>query len=160
MPRCHPLVTLVALATLSTPLAAATPRDKVDPWIDEQLGRAAVGGRVGVLVELAERADLSRIRGSKEQKGAAVYRALVATAARSQAPLVARLTELGVPHRAFWVANLVRVDADAALVAELAGRDDVLRLAGRLADPRAGHDSAGGRPRRPERRPRRSSGTS
>jgi subtilisin family serine protease len=124
------LVTLVALAMLSTPLAAATPRDKVDPWIDEQLGRAAAGGRVGVLVELAERADLSRIRGSKEQKGTAVYRALTEAAARSQASLVARLTELGVPYRAFWVANLVRVDADATLVAELAGRDDVLRLAG------------------------------
>jgi serine protease AprX len=123
-------VSLAALLLAALPLAAQEPLAKVDPWIDEQLGRAAAGRRVGVLVELAERADLSRIRGSKEQKGAAVYRALTAAAARSQAPLLARLAELGVPYRSFWIANRVRVDADAALVAELAGRDDVLRLAG------------------------------
>ncbi len=130
MSVCRPLFALISLAALAAPLAAATPRDKVDPWIDEQLSLAAPGGKAGVLVELAERADLSGIRGSKAEKGAAVHRALTETAARTQAPLVARLRELGVPYRTFWVANLVRVDADARLVAELAERDDVLRLAG------------------------------
>lgn len=121
---------LAALVVATAPLAAQEPPGKVDPWIHERLALAGAGTRVGVLVELAERADLSGIRGSKEQKGAAVYRALTETAARTQAPLLARLRELGVPHRSFWIANLVRVEADAALLAELASRDDVLRLAG------------------------------
>ena len=130
MSRIRPLALALSLAAAVAPLAAATPREKVDPWIDEQLSLSAPGAKVGVLVELAARPDLSGIRGTKAEKGAAVYRALTETAARSQAPLVARLRELGVLHRTFWVANLVRVDADARLVAELAERDDVLRLAG------------------------------
>ena len=122
------LALALALPTLA-PLAAATPRDKVDPWIDDQLVGAGPSRRVGVLVELAERPDLSAIHGTKQQKGAAVYRALSESAARAQAPLLARLRELGVPARSFWIANLVRVEADAALVAELAERDDVAAIA-------------------------------
>ena len=121
---------LLALAALAAPLAAATPREKVDPWIEEQLSLSAPGAKVGVLIELAERADLSGIRGTKAEKGAAVYRALVETSARTQAPLLKRLRELAVTYRTFWIANFVRVNADEALVAELAGRDDVLRLSG------------------------------
>jgi len=133
MSRVRPLAVAFLLAFVgmaATPLAATTHRDKIDPWIDRQLAVAAPGARIGVLVELAERADLAAVRGTKAEKGAAVFRALTEVAARSQAPLVARLAELGVPARPFWIANVVRVDADAALVEELARRDDVLRLAG------------------------------
>jgi subtilisin family serine protease len=132
MSRFRPLALTLSLAAAlaAAPLSGATPRDKVDPWIDEQLSLAAPGAKVGVLVELAARPDFSGLRGTKHEKGAAVYRALTETAARTQGPLLARLRELGVPYRTFWVANLVRVDADARLVAELAERDDVARLAG------------------------------
>jgi len=121
---------LLLVLALSAPLGAATPHDKVDPWIDEQLALAAPGAKVGVLVELAARPDFSGLSGSKLEKGTAVHRVLVETAARTQGPLLDRLRELGVPTRSFWVGNLVRLDADAALVDELARRDDVLRLAG------------------------------
>ncbi len=117
-----------ACATLA--LAAPPPGGRVDPWILGRLAEAAPGARVGVLVELAERPELAGIQGTKLEKGAAVHRALAAVAARSQAPLLERLRELGVPHRPFWVANVVWVEADAALVAELAARPEVARLSG------------------------------
>lgn len=129
----------IRLAALALPLAAlaAAPAAaegvpssaRVDPWIEQRLA-AAPAARVPVLVELAERADLTGIVGTKARKGAEVYRRLTETAKRTQAPLLARLAELGVPHRSFWIANLIRLEADAPLLAELAARDDVARLAG------------------------------
>lgn len=129
----------IRLAALALPLAAlaAAPAAaegvpssaRVDPWIEQRLA-AAPAARVPVLVELAERADLTGIVGTKARKGAEVYRRLTETARRTQAPLLARLAALGVPHRSFWIANLIRLEADAPLLAELAARDDVARLAG------------------------------
>ncbi len=123
------VVATLALACATAAGAATPPQGEVDPWIFGRLGRAP-GERVGVLVELADRADLSAISGTKGQKGWAVYGALTAAAARTQGPLLARLAELGVPHRAFWIANVVWVEADAALVDELAQRPDVRRVVG------------------------------
>jgi len=123
------LVLLGLAATLAAPAGAAAGADKIDPWIGAELTRAPQQ-RVPVLVELAERADLSGIHGTKEQKGAEVYRRLTATAARAQEPLLARLEELGVPYRSFWITDVVALDADPALLDELAARDDVARIAG------------------------------
>jgi len=120
---------LLLAALAATPAAAEkAPRSaRVDPWIEERLA-AAPAARVPVLVELAERADLTGIAGTKARKGAEVHRRLTETARRTQAPLLARLAELGVPHRSFWIANLIRLEADAPLLAELAARDDVARV--------------------------------
>lgn len=123
------LLLLALSTTLALPAGAADAAVRVDPWIAGRLASAPLE-RVPVLVELAARADLSGIHGTKERKGTEVYRRLTATAARAQEPLLARLRELGVPYRSFWVADVVALEADAALVDELATREDVARIVG------------------------------
>jgi len=124
-----PVAALSLALALAAPSSGAEASAKIDPWVTEQLG-AAPQARVPVVVELAQRADLSDIAGTKEQKGAEVFRRLTAVAERSQQPLLARLAELGVPSRSFWVANVVSLEADAVLVAELSAREDVARIVG------------------------------
>lgn len=98
---------------------------------DSVLAAIAAEGRASFIVLLAEQADLSgaaQLR-SKEEKGRYVYETLAATAAASQAGVLARLKDLGVAHRSLYVLNAVVVDGgDLALAGQLAGRSDVARL--------------------------------
>src|SRR5262249_29571782 len=87
-------------------------------------------GNTEFLVMLREQADLrgaSSLR-IKAQRGAFVQNALASLAERSQAPLLRLLADRGVPHRSFWVANMIWVRGDASLVAELAAREDVFHV--------------------------------
>ncbi len=148
MPRPSLSLAAVALATTAT-LAAAEPRwqDKVDPWV-LATGRSAA---TELLVVLADQADLSgaAVLPTKEEKGAFVFRALTATAARSQGPVLAELRARGVEHRPFWVVNMVWVRGDLATVEAMARRPDVRRVNAnprvRLPEPveRGGADPGG-----------------
>ncbi len=121
------------LATL--PLAAEELPEwgrKVDPWV---LDRLASRSEAEFLVLLGTQADLSGADrlATKAAKGRYVYERLKATAERSQPALLERLRRDGHEHRPFWVANMVWVRGDAALVEELASRDDVAHI---YANPR------------------------
>jgi subtilisin family serine protease len=50
------------------------------------------------------------------------------TADRAQAPLLEWLDGRGIPHRAFWIVNMIWARADLDAVAEIAARSDVLRI--------------------------------
>ncbi len=123
-----------ALSLLARSSAAATGSDKVDPWVLEQL-RLAPAGESEFLIVLAEQADLAGAarRATKVAKGRYVFEQLRATAARTQAPLLDELARAGVVHRPYWIANFVWARGDAGLVATLAARADVARIA---ANPR------------------------
>ena len=77
----------------------------------ERFRTASLANRVGsqssFIVELTQRADLSRAYGMKDQnaRGWFVYRALTRTAEKTQAPIRAMLDRAGVSYRSFWVAN-------------------------------------------------------
>ena len=111
----------------------------------------AASGETEFFVELATQADLSgayRLR-TKEAKGRFVYERLTATARATQAPLRARLTELGLPHQSYWIINAIWVRGDLRAVAAMASRPDVVRVfanvGGRLVWPvraSTGQDSA------------------
>ncbi|MBP7865282.1 MAG: S8 family serine peptidase [Acidobacteria bacterium] len=103
---------------------AASPAGKVDPLLLRELAK---GGAVPCLVMLSDQADLSLARfiPDKAERGRWVYEQLTFTARNAQGALLSRLGKAGVPHRAFWIVNMVGVSADAGLVEELAGRDDV-----------------------------------
>ena len=90
----------------------------------------AGGGRAPVIVYLAEQPDLRAAAGvaGHDARGWAVYRALTEHAARSQAGLHGLLRSRGVPFRSYWVANMIALDADRALVDILAARRDVARI--------------------------------
>jgi subtilisin family serine protease len=66
----------------------------------------------GLLIIMEEQADLSGVEalGGREERLEAVYRTLVATAERTQAPLRAQLDALGVPYRPYYIINMIRVD--------------------------------------------------
>jgi subtilisin family serine protease len=100
---------------------------KVSPWV---LDKVAAEGKAEFIVLLAEQADLrgaSRLE-TKAEKGAYVYKALTATASRSQGPLIKVLRALGVEYQPFWVANMIRVRGDSATLSLLAQRPDVARI--------------------------------
>ena len=135
------LTTVACLAwilTLAAPAARADWRDKVDPWVFDQLARES-SGETEFLIVLAEQADLApakRLR-TKLEKGTFVYEKLVATAERAQADLLQELAAAGVEHRSFWVANMVWAKGSETTVTSLAAREDVARIA---ANPRVGFD--------------------
>lgn len=131
-----PAVVLVTVAVISLLAGAASPaaparaaspwQSKVDPWVLE----AASQGSAEFLVFLAEQADLSAAAHlpTKRAKGQAVYEALTAVAAATQGPVIRALRQAGVEYRPFWVANMIWVRGDLALVQRLAERADVAHV--------------------------------
>jgi serine protease AprX len=115
----------VLLASLA-PAAQDPGSAKVDPWVLDTAG----AGPTEFLVYLSEQADVSgadRLR-TREEKGRYVFDLLSGTAARTQGPLLALLSGRGVPHRPYWIANMIWVKGDLALVQELAQRADVAHV--------------------------------
>jgi hypothetical protein len=152
--RAHPLglvLILAASGAWALPPAAADPSHwqlKVDPWVLHRAAGPAAGASPGaasqagsraaeteILVVLAEQADLSGADAlaAKADKGRLVFERLTEVARRTQGPLLAELTRRGLPHRPFWVANMIWVRADLATVGALAERAEVARIA---ANPR------------------------
>ncbi len=123
----------VILALLSIAGPAAAPAAPAAPWqskVDAWVQQTAAQGETEFLVLLSEQADLSSAAKlpSKVEKGAYVYQQLTRTAARTQGPLLAELRARHVPHRAYWVANMLWVRGDASLVQALAQRQDVAHI--------------------------------
>jgi subtilisin family serine protease len=126
LPRLFLLPLAAVLAAPSAPAAQRPWEAKVDPWV---LSTAAAG-RTEFLVFLKEQADVSGADAlpTKEEKGRYVHERLSRTAARTQGPLLALLSARGAEHRPFWIANMIWVRGDQALIEELAQRPDVARL--------------------------------
>jgi len=125
------VVCLLVCSNLFSPVAAANPANatwqaKVDAWVLETAGQ----GETEFLVSLVEQADLSAAGGlaTKQEMGAYVYQALVQTAARSQAPVMAELQRRGLEYRSLWVVNALWVRGSLADIGALASRPDVAHL--------------------------------
>jgi putative cell wall-binding protein len=106
-------------------VSPAQARAKIRPAVTEEL-RAQ--GDATVLVRFADRPDLASFEGisSWEERGQAVYDALVATAERSQADARVQLDAAGVDYRSFVVSNAILVQAgDQDLLTSLAGDPEV-----------------------------------
>jgi subtilisin family serine protease len=126
LPLAAAVLTITSASGSAVALSAPAWDAKVDPWVLS----TATGGPTEFLVFLAEQADVSAAYGlaGKEEKGRYVYERLRDTAARTQGHLLAFLSGRGAEHRPYWVANMVWVRGDLALVEELARRDDVAHL--------------------------------
>jgi hypothetical protein len=92
--------------------------------------QTAQAGDTEFLVFLGEQADLSGAAAlqTKAEKGAYVYQKLTEIAGKTQPPLLAALRRMGVEYRPFWVANMVWVRGDQALIQALAQRSEVAHL--------------------------------
>lgn len=142
--RWSPALLLLLVAPGAASAAAGRWQDKVDASV---LAAAQAQGEAEFLIVLAEQADLAGAAAlrSKEEKGAWVYGQLTAVAARTQAAVLAELERRGVPHRAFWIVNLIWARGDAATLEAVARRRDIAHLyasgSGTFDPPRA---AAGG----------------
>jgi len=144
----------LAAATLTTgavpagaaPLPGTAPAASVDRQV---LAELADRGSTDFFVYLREQADLSPAQAipGKEAKGRFVYETLTATAEASQAGLRAALTGAGVEFTPFWIANVVLVHGDQALLNSIAARADVARIEAhetwQVPTPARGVDDAG-----------------
>jgi hypothetical protein len=128
--RMIPALFPVVLA-FTAALEAETLFQKVDPWVLEK----TAAGQAEFLVMLRAQGDLrgAAALSSKSERGALVMDTLRSVAERSQRPLLDLLAERGIPHRAYWVANMIWVRGDRRLVEELAAREDVFHV---YANPR------------------------
>jgi hypothetical protein len=102
-------------------------REKVDPWVLDTL---AHGEKAEFFVFLERQADLSAADSlpSKRAKGRYVFETLSRVASETQGPLLETLSQRGVEHRSFWVANMIWARGDSGLVRELASRREVTRI--------------------------------
>ena len=120
------LVFWLALATI-LPAWSTDWRGKVAGSVIDRANQ----GNASFLLILRDQADLSgakRLMG-KKTKGQWVVDRLRSLARRSQAPILEELTQLKAPHQSFWVTNMIVVEGDLDLVANLAQREDVARIA-------------------------------
>jgi len=124
------LLVLAATGRAQTPPGRAAPAP-ISPHLQTQLARSA--GPVTFLVILEEQLDAQalarRTPGDATARRAALYRALTAHAAATQAPLRAWLDARGVAYRSFYLVNMLAVEGDLALAQELARQPGVNRLA-------------------------------
>jgi len=128
---CATVLLLVLLAFAGR--AAAMAAETGAAWqgkVEAGLLTAADAGDVEFLVVLAEQADLEPARHlqGKAARGRFVVETLTRLAARSQAPLLADLAAADVPHRSFWLINLLWVRGDDTVLEDLARRSDVARI--------------------------------
>lgn len=128
-----------ALMLVSPAFLGAEWRAKVDPWVFDRL-TLEPAGQTDFLIVLAEQADLSgaaRIS-NKREKGQFVYDSLVAVAERTQGSLRDELEFAGIPHRPYWIVNMIWAKGDLAAVTSLASHPGVARIA---ANPRIGGEA-------------------
>jgi subtilisin family serine protease len=150
--RTRRLLAALALPALLCVWAAATAvassssdwRDKVDASVLS----AAQQGPTEFFVYLEPKADLGGAYAfrTREAKSRYVHQRLTSLAATTQAPVAAHLTQLGAPHRGFWVTNAIVAKGGLAVVQAMASRPDVAHVygigTGRLDPPQV--DPPGG----------------
>jgi serine protease AprX len=127
------VLALTATGHAQTPPGRAEPAP-ISPHLQTQLARSA--GPVTFLVVLEDQLDpqaaLRSVRGGATARRAALYRALTAHAARTQAPLRAWLDAQAISYQPFYLVNMIAVEGDLALARQLAQRTEVNRL---IANP-------------------------
>lgn len=100
-------------------------QDKVDPALlnNDQ-------PQVEFILFLSEQADTtgSAKFATKQQKGEYVFQTLTQTAQRSQKPLLDLLARSSAEYRAYWIANMIWVRGDPALVETFARRQDIAKV--------------------------------
>ena len=134
--RHRGLAAALAVATLGTgPLrdaSAPAPRERPgwEEKVESRLLLSRADGERDLLVELADRADLSGAWSlpTRAEKRRFVIERLQETARLSQAPLTAWLRARGIPHRAFWITNTIRLHGSLDVLEALARRPEVARI--------------------------------
>jgi subtilisin family serine protease len=109
-------------------------QEKVEPQLLN-----SVENQVEFVLFLSEQANLDGAArlSTKQQKGEYVFQTLTKTAQRSQKPILEALARSAVEVRPYWIANMIWVRSDPALIETLALRKDVAKI---YANPRVQMD--------------------
>ena len=118
--------TLLAYFGLAAPASNASASEwqaKVNPTV---LSAAALG-ETEFLIYMKQQADLSGSSAlqTKEEKGQYVYQQLTTTAQATQINVKQTLSQLGAPHRSFWISNTVWAKGNLAVVQAVASLFEV-----------------------------------
>ena len=121
---------LIGFGFIGTKTLSSPPSDAWKQKVDTLVLEEAAKGETEILITLQEQADLSPAfqLNTKEEKGEFVYNTLREVALRSQRPILEYLQQRGIPHRSFWVSNMIWVKADYNTIAALAVREDIARI--------------------------------
>ncbi|MEE3001141.1 MAG: S8 family serine peptidase [Planctomycetota bacterium] len=126
-----PIIAPVALASMV--MAAA----EVDPQLQDHMRQAQPGETVQALLYLHDQLDINGLeeqflaeRATRAHRHQIVVETLQATAEFTQGDLLADLKEMpGVEsHQAFWIANVIHVDASVLALEQLSHRDDIMLM--------------------------------
>jgi serine protease AprX len=112
----------------ATPLVTET-----QPWqnkVNAQVLEDSKNGEVEFLVILKDQAYLSQASrlGTKEEKGAFVFKTLSEFAEIHQKPVRAVLDRDGVDYKSFWVANMLWVRSNSDVIQKVASLEQVSRI--------------------------------
>ena len=124
------ILSLALILVLGMGTSTANSAPPIGGWqskVDRSVYATAADGETEFILYLAVQADLSgagHIR-KKEDKGKFVYQRLTETAGRTQKPIVAELSRLGVEFRPFWIANMIWVRGDLNTLMRMAQRFDI-----------------------------------
>ncbi len=120
------MATLVLVLSYSA-LPAVASAAIVDPVV---LDAVRAAGEAEFLVVLHAQADTAAARqlASKEARGQWVSSTLRAVAEATQPPVLELLRHLGVPHRPYWIVNMIWVRGGEEVVKALAERPEVAKI--------------------------------
>ncbi|MEP0773799.1 MAG: S8 family serine peptidase [Acidobacteriota bacterium] len=120
------LLMVLALCQPALSLASQAPAF-IDPWVVE---RTHGGGEAEFLIVLHAQADTAPARQlqSKEARGAWVMSTLKAVAEATQGPVLKLLQELGIPHRSYWIVNMIWARGNDEAVRRIAELPEVAKI--------------------------------
>ena len=124
--RIFSVISLFAV-TISISASALAANPKIAARVVKE---TANGNSTEALVVLSRQADLApaaKLPG-KLAKGRFVVNRLREIADRTQKPIIAMLEQRGIPYQPFWIANMIKITGNAALMEELAARSDVKQI--------------------------------
>jgi serine protease AprX len=123
--RIFSAIALLTLTICTTSALAANP--KIAARVVKE---TANGNSTEALIVLSAHADLSAAANlpTKLAKGRFVVNRLRQVADRTQKPIITMLEQRGVPYQSFWIANMIKVTGNSALMQELAARSDVKQI--------------------------------
>jgi serine protease AprX len=98
--------------------------------IDIKLRSAARASKQAVVIVMKEQADVSQVKNikGKDAKATFVYNALLREANETQTALLQFLKQEGIPHRSFYIVNMISATMDLPNIERIAAREDVSEI--------------------------------
>ncbi len=98
--------------------------------IDTKLQSATRASKQAVVIVMKEQADISPVRDikGKDAKATYVYHTLLNKANETQTALLQFLKREGIPHRSFYIVNMISATMDLSTIERIATREDVSEI--------------------------------